>query len=1329
MRFTRTHAALVTLLAIALPAHALVDRGGSKDPRRIDPRRPEARAERLDVANATAESTTAARAFLARSGGRWEFFVDPRTARASLVQGEGIPFLPGPGNSLPPEAAPAALPGGKLDIDAIASFAEAFVRQNAELIGPPAGSLVLDRDASGALDDGRLLNVNYDWYLGNVPVEGAGVFVRINSGNIVQFGAPLVGPSEVDPNPTVRAEEAVLRLMVHSGDGELARLQAEPRLTIQPEDGPGGRLLYRLVWVIRYTMTGGIETWEGRVDAHTGRIVGFRDANAYGRVTGGVYPRTVIDPEVRVPFPHARVDGSQVFNTNVGGGYAYAGGSAQSGLNGQYFDTGCQGCSNPAQPSVSVGVGIGWLDFGLGGVDAVGNGTSTRADRNAFYHLTQVRRVGKKWLPNLFFLGRVMPANVNIQDVCNAYFDGSSVNFFRSGGGCNNTGEISDVMQHEWGHGLDYGTRAGDGATGEGTADVVALHMTHDALMGPYFGTNGGYVRHLDPAVSGLLTRTNIGSYCPGGGGPLGYEEHCEGEIYGQTSWDLAQALTAKHGLHTGWRTSERLFFVSLPNAGSYLPTGTYPIYSAYLAADDDDGNLANGTPNGAEIYQAFNRHGIAGTAAVSTAGCARPAQPNPTVSPLCDRVALSWDAIPGANRYQVLRADVRSDTAYLPIATVTGGATTYEDREVAPATDYFYVVMALTASNCESKVENPILARLPAQPILSVTAASVDDMPRGNRSGYADPGEEVDLRVTLANVGEVTASGIAATLVAVTPGVTVLNATDAWPGISVNGTGANQGILRFRTDPALVACGALLRFRLVPSDGSGCATDASFFDVRIGQTQGAQTVCDPTPACYAAPTFAGVASASPGVSCGEAVLSWAPAASNCANATLSYNVYRGIVPGFAPGPQSLVAANVAAATFTDTVLVPGATYHYVVRAHDSRSGEEGNSVAASVVAPSSPDLAAPVFAGLASVVAGGSCGETALSWAPALESCGTPVAYDVFRSTDPAFVPSAATLVATTFSPSYTDAALTPGAAYHYLVRARDSAGNVDSNQVRASAAATVTDRLIVHEDFETSDGGWTPIAPNDAVSGRFEWGDPEGTGVQPENDHTPGSGTKCWMTGLAALGGPGNNDVDDGLTTIRSPRYDLTGTVAPYVRYARFFSNDQGSRPSEDPLLVHVSTNDGTTWAVFENVSTSSFDWIVFEKNLVQTPTANMRFRFQTRDYLNQASLVEAGFDDFEIWDRNQGCSGCASPSPTVGTILVSRSGGDIVLDWSADPVLAARFVVYELSGPDFATAVRVGTTSSRTFVHAGAAFSGEDFYYRVAAVNACGTESALH
>ncbi len=1113
MSAVRVGATVVLACILGLPASALVDRGGPKDPRWIEPSLVEGMSEPLNTESAS-PSSAGARRFLLRHGGRWEFLVDPRTGLATLVQGEGVPVLPGPGNHLGAQNAPKL---AEADLETVRSLTDAFVQENRDLIGPPVGRLVLDPDASGPLDGGRLFNVNYRWLLGDVPVEGAGVFVRINSGNVVQFGAALVGSTDLDPTPFLGREETVRRLLTYSGDAESARIQGEPQLLVQTEAGGPSGLAYRLVWVVRYTIFGRTETWEGRVDAHTGEIVAFRDANVYGRVVGGIYPRTVSDPEIEVPFPLDRVDYGASLSSSTSGAFSYAGGIVSSGLNGTYFNTDCQFCANPSQPIVFTQLGIGQLDFGTGGLDEAGNGASTRADRNAFFHLNQARRLGLKWLPTNTWFASLVGVNVNIQDTCNAFWDGSTVNFFRSGGGCNNTGEISDVMQHEWGHGLDQHTRLGDGATGEATADINALHLSHDAHVGPYFFAGGGSVRDLDKSRRGTLTRTNVGTFCPAGSGPLGREVHCEGEIYGQTQWDLVTALMAKHGHFTGWRTSERIYYTSLQNAGSYLPTGSFPIYNAYLAADDDDGNLANGTPNGAEIYQAFNTHGIAGSAAVSTPGCARPAQPVTTATPVCDRVSLSWTATPGADHYDLFRSEVRMDTAYFRLATLPAGQTTYDDLDVAPATDYWYVVMALNAAGCESTVENPAGARLTAQPILSVTAAVADDTPRGNRSGFPDPGEEVDLHLTLANVGEVQANGISGTILGVTPGVTVLNATDGWPSLAPGATGANQGILRFVTDPAQVYCGQRIRLKLAPAEGSGCPAAASYFDVLLGKP-GSPAMCDPTPACYVAPTFDGLDAASAGPSCAETQLSWQAAASHCTNATITYDVYRDVDPDFVPGPQNRVATGLSGTTFHDALLAPGTTYSYLVRANDSRSGAESNQVRRSVTAPSSPDTAPPIFAGLSSASSGAGCGETTLSWAPAGEVCGTPVSYEIYRSTDPFFNPSPSDLIATTFSLSFTDVAPVPGTTYAYAVLARDSAGNVDANPARVGATARNLDRLVARETFEAGDGGFSTIPPNDALSGRWEWGHPQATPVQPGNCY---SGQNCWVTGLLALGG----------------------------------------------------------------------------------------------------------------------------------------------------------------------------------------------------------------
>ena len=65
------------------------------------------------------------------------------------------------------------------------------------------------------------------------------------------------------------------------------------------------------------------------------------------------------------------------------------------------------------------------------------------------------------WLPTRSWLAARLTDNVNLNSTCNAFWDGAAVNFFKSGGGCNNTGEIAAVFLHEWGHGLDQNDGGG----------------------------------------------------------------------------------------------------------------------------------------------------------------------------------------------------------------------------------------------------------------------------------------------------------------------------------------------------------------------------------------------------------------------------------------------------------------------------------------------------------------------------------------------------------------------------------------------------------------------------------------------------------------------------------------------------------------------------------------------------------------------------------------------------------------------------------------------------------------------------------------------------
>ena len=215
-------AAVLFCVFSALPVLALVhDPGKPADPRVIEPGTVSPQARKLDP-NETTEQAARARQFLSRQGGQWQFVADRRTGRVDLVQGSGVALIPGRGNTLGPAAlAGLPLPDGAIALETLEPLARGFIEANGDLVAPPVGKLTLNRETSAIREHGRLISLHFDWSVGGVPVEKAQVFVRLNSGNVTQFGAPLVGEMQLSTTPAYDAGAALGKLMQYTGDEEL----------------------------------------------------------------------------------------------------------------------------------------------------------------------------------------------------------------------------------------------------------------------------------------------------------------------------------------------------------------------------------------------------------------------------------------------------------------------------------------------------------------------------------------------------------------------------------------------------------------------------------------------------------------------------------------------------------------------------------------------------------------------------------------------------------------------------------------------------------------------------------------------------------------------------------------------------------------------------------------------------------------------------------------------------------------------------------------------------------------------------------------------------
>ncbi len=212
---------------------------------------------------------------------------------------------------------------------------------------------------------------------------------------------------------------------------------------------------------------------------------------------------------------------------------------------------------------------------------------------------------------------------------------------------------------------------------------------------------------------------------------------------------------------------------------------------------------------------------------------------------------------------------------------------------------------------------------------------------------------------------------------------------------------------------------------------------------------------------------------------------------------------------------------------------------------------------------------------------------------------------------------------------------------AYH--ISARTTAGVTYHEPAGAptylyGSTVATSAQTVLMQDME-SDPGWVVgVGSDDATTGIWTRVNPIGTAAQPEDDHTDPPGTDCWVTGQGSLGGSlGDDDVDDGKTTLRTHVFDLSGGDAT-IRYWRWYSNNTGSSAGNDVFEISISNSGGGNWVTVETVGPNNSQTVGgwFQHSFLVsdfvTPTADMRMRFVASDE-GDGSIVEAAIDDFEV------------------------------------------------------------------------------------------------
>ncbi|MCE9667057.1 hypothetical protein LY474_04445 [Myxococcus stipitatus] len=682
--------------------------------------------------------------FFMRNGKDFTVFIDAQTGTAANIVG-AVPLIPGRGIGNAVTLAGLSDRLGRevttVDEAVVADLVFQFIESNRAAIGVDTRQLGAPR-VHPISDD--LWQLSFPQVHLGIPVRHGRLAATVSHGNLVLLGTESWSNVDVSPVPLVDAERAM-----EAGNERFgltvspSRLWLEPTLELAPvaaKDASFGKgQKHRLVWTYGLTLPGEHARWKVTVDAISAAVLAIEDDNHYAdqSVTGGVYPVTssglcedittcgTMQPDT--PMPWADVGGG--IYADSAGMFPWDSGPTVTTLSGRYVRI---------QSSCGAIRGSGTGNIALGGTNnhhdcIVPPGTSagnTAAARTAFYQLNRIAQVGRGWLPNNAWLNQTLTANVDIVSTCNAFWNGTTVNFYRSGGGCRNTGEAADVLDHEWGHGLDDNDTAGTlSNSAETYGDIAAAFRLSISCIGMGVGPNpittcndANYTaRQLDYTREPLVipsTPQRVCTTCLAGTGPCARNARCASLPMGQAAYDLAfrdlLSYPFNYDVITSLLIGNKLFYQGSGNVGAWHACscsagtsggcGATNGYMQWLAADDDNGNLNDGTPHMTALFNAFNRHNIAcPSPPLGNSGCATgpTVRPNVTASPSSDTITLSWAPVPGATEYWVMKSDGVNACrlGMARVATVT--APGFVDTEVLNGRNTCYAVVAASSGTC----------------------------------------------------------------------------------------------------------------------------------------------------------------------------------------------------------------------------------------------------------------------------------------------------------------------------------------------------------------------------------------------------------------------------------------------------------------------------------------------------------------------------------------------------------------------------------------------------------------------------------------------------
>jgi hypothetical protein len=461
----------------------------------------------------------------------------------------------------------------------------------------------------------KFTNITFDQQFNGMKVLFSRASVKLVEGKVVQFAFGIHPNIQLDAKSSIGEQQA--RLAAQQGiSTTIESIQSTAELFILPVP-TSNAFDYKAVYAVTVSTRNSQnvpQKYLTYVDAISGKILMRKNlvSHAEGgpvkpneedfvvdvQVNGDVYmtnPYGVITSE-GLNNIYVTVSGTDYTMGLTGGATigVNAGANAIVRLEGPWSTVNTNGVT--PQKNVTLQAGLNTIDMST---------AANVREISAYKSVNRIHDHCKYWMPNFTGMDFQLPTNIDLTTGdCNAFYDGSSINFYALANGCNATSLLADVVFHEYGHGINdnyyqsLGSFFFNGAIGEGYADYWGISLIDNPIVGVGFYTdNQDGIRRYDTERK-VYPQDLVG------------EVHADGEIIMGAWYDT-------HLLMGGdWNNTMPLFVEAYAGLQAETADGNEgeaftDILLDVLLADDNDGDITNGTPNGNAIVQGFYLHGI----------------------------------------------------------------------------------------------------------------------------------------------------------------------------------------------------------------------------------------------------------------------------------------------------------------------------------------------------------------------------------------------------------------------------------------------------------------------------------------------------------------------------------------------------------------------------------------------------------------------------------------------------------------------------------------------------------------------------------------------